>query len=150
MVNEEYNLRLPPPNTYEHDAALTVTQFVLSPNIPPRERKFFEKYQLMFSQTMALGNIQREDIFPMLIAFDEICMLLEIGLFDDARQIMGREIMKMQLSRSIEGFQTIWSSGGITKSEHIERVLARQQKRTLGGRIKGALRRKKSEQWVEE
>jgi len=135
---------------YGRDAALTVTQFVLSPHVPPKERKHFEKYQIMFSQTMALGNIDKEDMFPILLAFDEICMLLEIGLFDEARQIMGREIMKMQLSRSVGGFQTIWSSGGIQKSEHIERVLARQQKKSLGGRIKGAFRKKKSDTWVEE
>jgi len=135
---------------YERDAALTVTQFVLSPNIPPKERKHFEKYQIMFSQTMALGNIDKEDMFPILLAFDEICMLLEIGLYDEARQLMGREIMKMQLSRSVGGFQTIWSSGGIQKSEHIERVLSRQQRKTMGGRIKDKFRRKKKESWVEE
>ena len=135
---------------FERDAPLTVAQFVLSPNVPPKERKHFEKYQIMFSQTMALGNIDKEDVFPMLIAFDEICMLLEIGLFDIARQIMGREIMKMQLSRSIGGFQTIWSSGGIQKSEHIERVLSRQRKKSLGGKILGSFRKKKEEGWVEE
>lgn len=138
------------PGDYDRDAALTVTQFVLSPHVPPKERRHFEKYQIMFSQTMALGNIDKEDMFSILLAFDEICMLLEIGLFDDARQIMGREIMKMQLSRSVGGFQTIWSSGGITRSEHIERVLSRQQKKTVGGKIKGAFRRKKKEPWVEE
>jgi len=127
--------RLP---SYQEEA-LTVTQFVLSPDVPPSERKYFKKYYLMFSKIMALGNIQRNDVFGLLLAFDEICMLMEIGLYDEARQIMGREIMKMQCSRSIGGFQTIWSSGGYSKSESIERVLSRQRERsTLSGRIKKA------------
>jgi len=121
------------------DEALTVTQFVLSPDVPPSERKYFKKYYLMFSKIMALGNIERQDVFGLLLAFDEICMLLEIGLYEEARQIMGREIMKMQCSRSIGGFQTIWSSGGYSKSESIERVLSRQrEKNTLTGRVKRA------------
>lgn len=126
------------PQYYDaRDEALTVTQFVLSPDVPPKERKYFEKYNLMFSKTMALGNIERKDIWPMLLAFDEICMLLEMGLYDEARQIMGREIMKMQLSRSIGGFQTIWSSGGYQKSENIERVLNRQRtNNSLTGKVK--------------
>jgi len=126
------------------DEALTVTQFVLSPDVPPSERKYFQKYYLMFSKIMALGNIQRQDVFGLLLAFDEICMLLEMGLYDEARQIMGREVMKMQCSRSIGGFQTIWSSGGYSKSENIERVLSRQRERaTLTGRIKKAFGGKK-------
>jgi len=127
------------------DEALTVTQFVLSPDVPPSERKHFKKYYLMFSKIMALGNIERRDVFSMLLAFDEICMLLEIGLYEEARQIMGREIMKMQCSRSIGGFQTIWSSGGYSKSENIERVLSRQRERsTLSGRVKKAFGGNKS------
>jgi len=127
------------------DEALTVTQFVLSPDVPPSERKHFKKYYLMFSKIMALGNIQRNDVFAMLLAFDEICMLLEMGLYDEARQIMGREVMKMQCSRSINGFQTIWSSGGYSKSENIERVLSRQrEKSTITGRIKKAFGGRKS------
>jgi len=127
------------------DEALTVTQFVLSPDVPPSERKYFKKYYLMFSKIMALGNIQRQDVFGLLLAFDEICMLMEMGLYDEARQIMGREVMKMQCSRSIGGFQTIWSSGGYSKSENIERVLSRQrEKSTLTGRVKKAFGGRKS------
>ena len=127
------------------DEALTVTQFVLSPDVPPSERKYFKKYYLMFSKIMALGNIKREDVFGLLLAFDEICMLMEMGLFDEARQIMGREVMKMQCSRSIGGFQTIWSSGGYSKSENIERILSKTRERsTLTGKVKRAFGGKKT------
>ena len=89
------------PSGVERDEALTVTQFMLSPSIPPRERRYFEQFYMMFSHIMALGNIERRDIFLLLLAFDEICLLLEIGLYDEARKLMGREIMKMQASRSV-------------------------------------------------
>jgi len=118
---------------------------MLSPDIPPSERQYFEKFYLMFSKIMALGNIKRTDVFPILIAFDEICILLEMGLYDDARKIMGRELMKMQLSRSVGGFQTLFGGQGIQRTEHIERVIARQKKQSLTGKITGMFRRERNE-----
>ena len=130
---------------FDTDSALTVTQFMLSPDIPPSERKHFEKFYLMFSKIMALGNIKRQDVFAILIAFDEICMLLEFGLYAEARQMMGKELMKIQVSRSIEGFQILYGQGGIQKSEHIERVMSRRRKKSWGSRILGGVRGGESE-----
>jgi len=124
----------------ETDAAITVTQFMLSPDIPPTERRHFEKFYLMFSKIMALGNIERRDVFSILIAFDEICILLEMGLYDMARQMMGKELMKIQVSRSVGGFQILYGQSGIQKSEHIERIMSRRNKQSIGNRITGAFR----------
>ena len=88
------------------DIAVTTAQFMLSPDIPPTERKHFEKFYLMFSKIMALGNIKEYHVLSILIAFEEVCILLEMGLYDDARKLMGKELMKMQVSRSVDGFQT--------------------------------------------
>jgi len=138
----------------DKEAALTVAQFVLSPDIPPSERKHFEKFYLMMSKIMALGNIERYDIFPLIIAFDEICMLLEIGLFEEARQIMGKELMKMQASRSIKGFWTLYGQQGIQRSEHIEKVMSNQrQKKSFGSRVSKVFGGKKKEEkpnWGED
>jgi hypothetical protein len=124
------------PDDYDRDVALTVTQFVLSPYVPASERDHFANYIMMFSHTMALGNIERGDILPIIFAFDEICMLLEIGLYEEARQIMGRELMKMQVSRSVEGFQTLFGQQGIQRTESIQRILGqRGRASTVGGRI---------------
>jgi len=124
--------------------AITVAQYLLSPDVPKSERKYFEKYCLMFSKTMALGNIEKRDIYAILIAFDEICMLLEMGLFEEARQIMGRELMKMQLSRSVGGFHTIWTSGGYSRQETIQKVLEDQHdKDSTPGRMKRFFRGKR-------
>lgn len=134
------------PDDYDRDVALTVTQFVLSPDVPPEEREHFRKYYLMFSKTMALGNIKRWDIFTLMLAFDEICMLMEMGLYEESRQIMGREIMKMQASRSIDGFQTLFGQSGIARTESIQRILRQRTKATIGGRILGAFRGKGKEE----
>jgi len=125
---------------FEADTAITVTQFMLSPDIPPAEKKHFEKFYLMFSKIMALGNIERRDVFSIMIAFDEICMLLEMGLYDVARQMMGKELMKIQVSRSVGGFQILYGQGGIQKSEHIERIMARKGRRSFTSRISGAFK----------
>jgi len=125
------------------DEALTVAEYILDPSIPARQRKYFDQYYVMFTNVMALGNIKRQDVFAMLIAFEEICMLFEMGLYRDARNIMGRELMKMQVSRSVDGFQTLFGQQGIQRTEHIERVIARtQRKRGVLGRLAGAFGKK--------
>jgi len=148
-MSEEYyyQARRPPEEFDERDAALTVTQFMLSPDIPLKERRYFEKFYLMFSKIMALGNIKRQDVFPLILAFEEICMLLEIGLYEEARQMMGKELMKIQCSRSVDGFYTLYGRG-IDKSESIQRVLARKRKKTIMGRV-GSAFRKDREEWEE-
>ena len=120
------------------DTASTVAQFILTPDVPLSQRKYFEKYYLIFSKIMALGNIDRRDILPILWAFDEICLYMEMGMYDDARQLMAREITKMQASRSVGGFQTIWSSGSYSKTESIAKALDMNQERSTKG---GMLRR---------
>lgn len=129
------------------DTALTVAEFILDPSIPPKERKYFDQYYVMFTNIMALGNIKRREVFAMLIAFEEICMLMEMGLYQEARNIMGRELMKMQVSRSIDGFQTLFGQQGIQRTEHIERVISRSKRKTgLMGRIAGAFGKKEQQE----
>lgn len=111
------------------EEAITVAQYLLSPDIPKPERQGFTKYYIMFSKIMALGNIEKSEIMSFLIAFDEICILLEMGLFEEARQLEGKQMMKMQLSRSVGGFHTIWTSGGYSKQEHIQEVLESQREK---------------------
>ena len=131
----------------ERDTALTVTQFMLSPDIPIQERQHFEKFYLMFSKIMALGNIKRDDIYTLIISFEEICILLEMGLYDDARQMMGKELMKIQASRSVDGFQTLYGQQGVNRTESISKVLARQRRKTtLSGKISRAFRGQREEE----
>jgi len=136
-----------PYDEFDRDAALTVTQFMLSPDIPNAEKKHFEKFYLMFSKIMALGNIERRDIFAMTIAFDEICMLLEMGLYSTARQMMGRELMKIQLSRSVEGLQLLYGQQGVQRSEQVQHVMQQRRRKSLGGRIMGAFKKEEKGSW---
>jgi len=123
------------PSGIDRDDELTVTQFMLSPSVPPRERRYFEQFMVMFDHIMALGNIERRDIFLSLLAFDEICLLLEIGLYDEARKLMGRELMKMQLSRSVGALQLLFGQQGIQRTESIQRVLRQKGKKGLSGKL---------------
>jgi hypothetical protein len=136
-----------PSELYDRDKDTPVIplQYMLSPDIPPRERVYFEKYYLMFSKTMAQGNIKRWEVMSFLLAFDEICLLLDMGLYQEARQIMGREMMKMQCSRSIDGFWTMYGQTGVTRNEQIERVLMQQRKRGFGTRLTNPFRKKQPE-----
>jgi len=142
MISEQQYRQGQPPYDFERDIALTVTQFMLSPDIPPSERKHFNKFYLMFSKIMALGNIKRSDVFGIIVTFKEIVALMEMGQYDEARVLMAEEIMKMQVSRSVDGFQTLYGQG-VQRTEQIERIFARRQRRSLSGRLSSAFRRKK-------
>jgi hypothetical protein len=145
-----YSSRMAPyTGDLERDAAVTVVEFMLSPDVPPTERKFFRRFYIMFSKTMALGNIKREDIFPIIMAFDEICILLEMGLYDEARKLMAKELMKMQLSRSVGGFWTLYGQQGVQRTEQVERIFARSQKKGLASRISRAIGGRKGKEQVE-
>jgi len=135
-----------PPQQYE-DSSLTAIEYMLDPSIPAKERKYFEDFYVMFTNIMALGNIQRREVFAIILAFDEICLLMNMGLYDEARYIMGRELMKMQVSRSVDGFQTLFGQHGIQRTEHIEKVLSRSRKQGVLERFTGALggRKKRSQ-----
>lgn len=123
MMQGDYN-----PNAIQ-DASLTAVEYMLDPSIPASQRKYFERFYVLFTNIMALGNIQRKEVFAIILAFDEITALMEMGLYEEARQLMGRELMKMQVSRSVDGFQTLFGQHGIQRTEHIERILARTKKR---------------------
>jgi len=145
MMRGDYN-----PNAVQ-DASLTAVEYMLDPSIPASQRKYFERFYVLFTNIMALGNIQRKEIFAIILAFDEITLLMEMGLYEEARQLMGRELMKMQVSRSVDGFQTLFGQHGIQRTEHIEKVLSRtKRKKGMVGKIAGAFGRKKQPEYIEE
>lgn len=58
-----------------------------------------------------------------------------MGLYEEARQAMAREIIKMQCSRSVDGFQTLFGQQGVQRTESIQRILRQRNKQGFGGRI---------------
>jgi len=129
----------------EQDIAVTLIQYTLSADIPAEERKHYIQYYLLFSKLMALGNLSKADVFVNDIHASEVIMLMDMGLYKEARKEMSLLLMGLQQSRSIGGFQTLFGSGGIQRTEHIERVIARQKKKSLSGKITGMFRRDDNE-----
>jgi len=129
----------------EQDVAVTIAQYTLSADVPAEERKHYIQYYLLFSKLMALGNLSRADVFVNDVHASEILMLMDMGMFKEARKEMSIMLMGLQQSRSIGGFQTLFGSGGIQRTEHIERVIARQKKKSLSGKITGMFRRDDNE-----
>lgn len=125
------------------DTNLSVTQFVLSPDIPTNEREYFEKFRIMFSKIMALGNIERFDMPSFISAYEEVVLLLELGLYQEAREVMGEVQMQIQLSRSDGGFQTLFGQRGVDRREEISKVISNMQPK---GKIFGLFKKKEEPQ----
>ena len=129
-------------DTLDRDMALTVTQFVLKPDIPPEERDNFKDFMLMFSKIAALSKIERRDIFKFLILYNQIIVLLDNGFYDIAREYMGEYLMVLQLCRSVNGFFTLYGQG-IQRSESIQKTLESTRRGTSSGKLSRLFGRKK-------
>jgi len=121
-------------DTLDRDVALTVTQFVLKPDIPPEEKENFKNFMIMFSKIAALSKIERRDVFKFLILYNQIIVLLDNGFYDIAREYMGEYLMTLQLCRSVGGFFTLYGQG-IQRSEQIQKIMESTRKRSSGGRL---------------
>lgn len=131
------------PLGYEDDidkeVSVTVTQFVLKPDIPIKEKAYFMRFYVMFSKISALGYIRRDDILAFKVTYKMVAILLENGIYDYAHELMGEFLMTLQLSRSVGGFWTLYGQHGIQRTEEVQRVLAQTTKSTLRSKIGSAL-----------
>lgn len=118
------------------EVAVTVAQFVLKPDIPEHERAYFERFYVMFSKIAALGCIRREDILSFKLTFKMVAILLENGIYDYAHELMGEFLMTMQLSRSVEGFWTLYGQQGVQRTESIERIMNKRKQSSFGERVR--------------
>lgn len=114
------------------DFAITQADFRLSPDVPIEQRQKFVQFLMMFGKITALSNLQRQDVLSYLFAFDTIAMAYDDGYYEYAHELQGQFITKLQLCRSIDGFETKWSSGGLTQSRHVEEMLGNTRKKTYG------------------
>jgi len=122
----------------EKEMAVTVAQFVLKPDIPDEEKAYFQRFYVMFSKIAALGCIQRNDIISFKLMYKIVAILLENGIYDYAHELMGDFLMTLQLTRSVEGFWTLYGQRGVERTEQIQRLMERTKKKTFGEKIKGA------------
>lgn len=130
-------------NPYEDDidkeVSVTVTQFVLKPDIPIKEKAYFMRFYVMFSKISALGYIRRDDILAFKITYKMVAILLENGIYDYAHELMGEFLMTLQLSRSVGGFWTLYGQHGVQRTEEVQRILARTSKSTLKSKLGSVL-----------
>jgi len=129
----------------DRDIALTVTQYVLSPDIPLDEREHFKNFLLMFGKIAALSKIERRDVFKFIILYNQIILLLDYGFYDIARQYMGEYLMVLQLCRSVGGFFTLYGQG-IQRTESIQKMLQSTAERSKRGRLARLFGKKKEQQ----
>jgi len=94
---------------------ISLAEFLLSPNIPEAEKEKFRTFSVLFSNLIALGNIERWERVEYVCAFEEIMILLEIGAYERARQLQGLVLMELQLSRSIKAIGMITMSTSTTQ-----------------------------------
>lgn len=138
------------PNPYGEDidkeVAVTVAQFVLKPDIPSREKAYFQRFYVMFSKISALGFIQRSDILAFKITYKMVAILLENGIYDYAHELMGDFLMTLQLSRSVGGFWTLYGQRGVERTEQVQRIMDRTQKQSKRSLLGGLFSRKKEQE----
>jgi len=136
-------------NPYEEDidkeVAVTVTQFVLKPDIPVRERAYFQRFYVMFSKIAALGYIQRSDILSFKITYKMVAILLENGIYDYAHELMGEFLMTLQLSRSVGGFWTLYGQKGVERTEQVQKIMDRTQRQSKKSLFRGLFSKDKEE-----
>ena len=111
------------------DIAVTVAQFVLKPEIPESEKIYFKKFYVLFSKIAALGNIERDDIVTFKLLFKMIAILLENGMYDYAHELMSDFLMTLQLSRSIDGFWTLYGQRGVERVEQVKALMEKTSKK---------------------
>jgi len=129
----------------DKEIAVTIAQFVLKPDIPEQEKAYFQRFYVMFSKIAALGNIQRLDILSFKLTYKMVAILLENGVYDYAHELMGDFLMTIQLSRSVDGFWTLYGQQGVQRTESIEKIMSRAKRNTWVDKVKGAFGVKKAE-----
>ena len=123
----------------DKEVSVTVTQFVLKPDIPVKEKAYFMRFYVMFSKISALGFIRRDDILAFKITYKMVAILLENGIYGYAHELMGEFLMTLQLSRSVGGFWTLYGQHGVQRTEEVQRIMQRTSKSTLRSKIGGAI-----------
>jgi len=133
-------------NSYAEGIATTAMQYRLSPEVPEEEKKHFREFMVMFSRTVPLANISKEDILKFIITRDMIVMAYEDGLYEYAHELQADYLQQLQLSRAIGGFETLYGQHGVQRSESLERIAGgAPKKKTWGGRFGKLFEKKKPE-----
>jgi len=117
------------PYWVDEQVGFLTIQYLLKPDIPEKYYQEFSKFLLAIDKLTALGNIRREDILRFKLLFSMVIRWYKLGLPQIARQLLAEFLFEMQLSRSVEGFFTVWQS--------TQRTIQEEWARTSGGGRRG-------------
>ena len=137
-------------NQGSNDVVLNVTQFRLSADIPVEQRAEFAQFQQLFSKLLPLANIEREDMINMHILFDLIVGCYNHGYWELARRFQAEMNMKLQGSRGIKGFETLYGQQGVNRTESIERIQGATRQKSHGIRALFGMDKNKNKENIEE
>jgi len=139
-----------PTNQGSNDVMLNITQFRLSADIPVEQRKEFAQFQQLFSKLLPLSNIERQDMINLHILFDLIVGCYQHGYWELARRFQAEMNMKLQGSRGIKGFETLYGQQGVNRTESIERIQGATRKKSHGIKSFFGIGKDKDKEHIEE
>lgn len=79
--------------------------------IPEKEMEYFKKFCSMYTKSLALSNLEKEDIDEAEKKFRVVSILLQTEFYNDAHKMMGHYVMELQVKRGIDGFNIIFEEG---------------------------------------
>lgn len=80
--------------------------------IPYEEMQYFKKFCSVYTKSLALSNLMKEDIDEAEKKFRVVLILLQTEFYDDAHKIMGHYLMELQSRRSVDGFHILEMNEG--------------------------------------
>jgi len=115
QMPEQYEEQIPDVVTEDRAPDMSIRQYadaytsqliyLLEFNIPEKYHEEFEKYKPVLSQTLAVANIKREDLTYYATHFSLIIDYYRINQPKEARKLMVEMIVKLSLTRSVNGFE---------------------------------------------
>ena len=108
---------------------LSSIQYILEPSVPEAYKEEFRKWEMLMSKTLAVSNIEPEDVYQLMDVLDICVLWMKFGRPDMAIKRIARMIMFLQLRRSVRGFERI---SQITTRQIVESTQKAERKKRRG------------------
>jgi len=132
-----------PMHAEDKEQAMVLAKYILSSEIPAKEKVNYEKVQMMFNKEFPLSNIRREDIPHYQTQLKIVFLALQYGEIEYAREIMALVNQELKLTRGVDGLQLRLGVMGVQRTESVQRIQAQQQQKGFRHRLGSFLRKDK-------